>query len=95
MLFAAVLLIFALSIVGETFGWVVGITLGWLLGLALLWPSRSWIPAEKGLATLVWPGGLAPSLLLVTITGEGCERTAGGTRCAPHPRCRCGSASRS
>ncbi len=31
-----------------------------------------------GLATLVWPGGLAPALLLVTMTGEVCERTAGG-----------------
>ncbi len=26
----------------------------------------------------MWPGGLAPALLLVTMTGEVCERTAGG-----------------
>ncbi|MEX2551370.1 MAG: hypothetical protein WD638_14205 [Nitriliruptoraceae bacterium] len=36
LLFAPVLLIFPLAIVGEAFGWVAAITLGWLLGLALL-----------------------------------------------------------
>jgi hypothetical protein len=78
LLFAPVLLVFPLSIVGESFGWVGGISLGWLAGLALLWSSRSWSLGEKGLATLVWPGGLAPALLLMTAVGEVCERTAGG-----------------
>jgi hypothetical protein len=78
LLFAPVLLIVPLSVFGEAFGWVVGVTLGWMVGLALLWSSRSWTSAEKGLATLGWPGGLAPALLLVTMTGEVCERTAGG-----------------
>jgi hypothetical protein len=78
LLLAPVLLVFPLSIFGETFGWVAGISLGWLAGLALLWSSTSWDPGEKGLATLVWPGGLAPALLLATTVGEVCERTAGG-----------------
>jgi hypothetical protein len=78
LLFAPMLLIVPLSFFGEAFGWVVGISLGWMLGLALVWSSRSWTSAEKGLATLVWPGGLAPALLPVTMTGEVCERTGGG-----------------
>lgn len=77
LLFAPVLLIFPLALVGEAFGWVAGITLGWLLGLALLWSSTSFTPREKILASLVWPGGLAPAFLLATATGEVCVQTAG------------------
>lgn len=95
LLFAPVLLIVPLSVFGEGVGWVAGITLGWLLGLSLLWSSRSWTSAEKGLATLVWPGGLAPALLLVATAGEVCERTAGGTEVCTGTRCRSGSAPRS
>jgi hypothetical protein len=79
LLFAPVLLVFPLSVFGETVGWVVGISLGWLAGLALLWSSTWWGPGEKGLATLVWPGGLAPAFLLATAAGEVCQRTAGGS----------------
>lgn len=60
-----------------TFGWVVGISLGCVAGVALLWSSASWTPAEKGLATVVWPGGMAPAFLLVTAAGVVCEQTVG------------------
>ena len=61
----------------RTFGWVVGISLGCVAGVALLWSSASWTPAEKGLATVVWPGGMAPAFLLVTAAGVVCEQTVG------------------
>ncbi len=32
---------------------------GWIYGVILLWRSSRWRPAEKLVATLVWPGGLA------------------------------------
>lgn len=48
LLFAPVLLIFPLAIVGEAFGWVAGITFGWLLALALLWSSTSWTAPGEG-----------------------------------------------
>jgi hypothetical protein len=77
LLFAPVLLIFPLAILGETFGWIAGITLGWLAGLVLVWSSTYWTAREKSLATLVWPGGLAPALLLAIFSGQVCEQTAG------------------
>jgi hypothetical protein len=77
LLLAPVVLVFVLSVLGEGFGWVVGISLGWLIGLVLLRTSPSWTAGEKSLATLVWPGGLAAPLLLMTFTGEVCEQTAG------------------
>jgi len=70
LLFAPVLLIFPLRTMGAT--------VGWLLGLTLLWSSTRWNRRDKILATLVWPGGLAPALTLATTVGEVCERTAGG-----------------
>ncbi len=78
LLFAPVLLGFALSLFGGTFGWVVGISLGCVAGLALLWSSTSWTTAEKCVATGVWPGGMTPAFLLLTTGAAVCEQTAGG-----------------
>jgi hypothetical protein len=95
LLFAPVLLVVPLSVFGEAFGWVAGITFGWLAGLALLWSSPWWGPGEKGLATLVWPGGLAPALLLATAAGEVCQQSAGASEVCTGSTSRCGWASRS
>jgi hypothetical protein len=78
LLIAPVLLIFPLSVFGDGFGWIVGSALGWVVGLALLWTSGSWTVREKAVASLVWPCGLAPALLLATTVGEVCERAVGG-----------------
>ncbi len=71
------LLGFALSLFGGTFGWVVGISVGYIAGLALLWSSTSWTTAEKCVATGVWPGGMTPAFLLLTTGAAVCEQTAG------------------
>ena len=78
LLFAPVLLGFALSFFGGTFGWVVEISLGCVAGPALLCSSTSWTAAEKCAATGVWPGGMTPAFLLLTTGAAVCERTGGG-----------------
>lgn len=78
LLFAPVLLGFALSVLGGTSGWLAGISLGWVAGLALLWSSTSWTTAEKCVATGVWPGGMIPAFLLLTVPAVVCEQSAGG-----------------
>jgi hypothetical protein len=42
---------------------------GWLVGLILLWSSRLWTTREKLIGTLVVPGGIATTLLVVVLTG--------------------------
>lgn len=42
---------------------------GWLAGVVLLWTSQLWNIKEKVLGTLVWPGGYASVLLLLTWVG--------------------------
>ncbi len=44
-------------------GFLAGI--GWLIGLVLLWSSDRWRTSDKVLGTLIWPGGLATTLVLV------------------------------
>jgi HAAS len=38
---------------------------GWLVGVALLWSSRAWMTKDKLIGTLVLPGGLVTSAVLV------------------------------
>ncbi|MFZ0089232.1 MAG: hypothetical protein WAL63_06990 [Solirubrobacteraceae bacterium] len=42
---------------------------GWLVGLILLWSSRLWTTREKLIGTLIVPGGIATTLLVVVLTG--------------------------
>ena len=42
---------------------------GWLVGLVLLWSSRLWTTREKLIGTLIVPGGIATTLLVVVLTG--------------------------
>jgi hypothetical protein len=44
-------------------GFLAGI--GWLVGLVLLWSSDRWRTSDKVLGTLIWPGGLATTFVLV------------------------------
>jgi hypothetical protein len=44
-------------------GFILGV--GWVAGLVLLWSSRAWTTREKWIGTLVFPGGLATSVLVV------------------------------
>jgi hypothetical protein len=42
---------------------------GWLVGVVLLWTSRLWTIREKVIGTLIVPGGIATTLLVVVLTG--------------------------
>jgi hypothetical protein len=42
---------------------------GWLVGLVLLWSSRLWTTRDKLVGTLIVPGGIATTLLIVVLTG--------------------------
>ncbi len=42
---------------------------GWLVGLVLLWSSRLWTIREKLIGTLIVPGGIATTLLVLVLTG--------------------------
>jgi hypothetical protein len=42
---------------------------GWLIGLVLLWSSRLWTTREKLIGTLIVPGGIATTLLVLVLTG--------------------------
>jgi hypothetical protein len=48
-------------------GFVFGV--GWLVGLILLWSSRLWTTRDKLIGTLIVPGGIATTLLIVVLTG--------------------------
>jgi hypothetical protein len=41
---------------------------GWLVGLVLLWSSRLWTTREKLIGTLIVPGGIATTLLVIVLT---------------------------
>jgi hypothetical protein len=61
-----------------------GIVVGWGTGVVLLWVSPRWRWPDKLLGTLVWPGGLAAPLLLLSMPARasacvGSSHTA--TRC--------------
>jgi hypothetical protein len=62
---AAVAVLMLAGIVGLIAG-LPGIALGWGTGVVLLWVSPRWRWPDKLLGTLVWPGGLATPLLLLT-----------------------------
>lgn len=56
------------------FGFFV-LAVGWIVGVVLLWSSRAWTTGEKVIGTLVLPGGLFASLVLVLIAaGSAHER---------------------
>jgi hypothetical protein len=42
---------------------------GWLVGLILLWSSRLWTTRDKLIGTLIVPGGIATTLVVVLLTG--------------------------
>lgn len=48
---------------------------GWLVGLVLLWSSRLWTTREKLIGTLIVPGGIATTLLVVVLlaTKQRCQ----------------------
>jgi hypothetical protein len=67
-------------------GFVIGI--GWLVGLILLWSSRAWTTVDKLIGTLVIPGGLAGTLVLLLLIGskEMCTSGPGrATHCTGGP----------
>jgi uncharacterized membrane protein len=41
---------------------------GWLVGLFWLWTSRLWTTREKLIGTLIVPGGIATTLLVIALT---------------------------
>jgi hypothetical protein len=45
-------------------GFLAGI--GWIVGVVLLWISPRWRLSDKLLGTLIWPGGLAGALIVLT-----------------------------
>lgn len=53
---------------------------GWIVGVVLLWTSDRWRPAEKVLATLVWPFGYLPVAYsaLIPVGGGACGARSGG-----------------
>jgi hypothetical protein len=62
---AAVAVLLLAGIVGLVLG-IPGIVVGWGVGVVLLWVSPRWRWPDKLLGTLVWPGGLAAPLLLLS-----------------------------
>jgi hypothetical protein len=67
-------------------GFVFGV--GWLIGLVLLWSSRAWTTVDKLIGTLLLPGGLASTVLVVLLTGSKrmCTEEVGlPTRCTGAP----------
>jgi hypothetical protein len=62
-------------------GFVFGV--GWLIGLVLLWSSRLWTAREKLIGTLIVPGGIASTLLVVVLTGTKRRCTELGARLGP------------
>lgn len=62
---------------------------GWLVGVVLLWASPRWTRGDKLLGTLLWPGGLVASFLVVAFylgAGDPATRcfgaaTSGGFSC--------------
>jgi hypothetical protein len=63
---AAVAVLLLAGIVGLVVG-IPGIVVGWGTGVVLLWVSPRWRWPDKLLGTLVWPGGLATPLLLLSL----------------------------
>lgn len=65
--------------------------LGWLVGVIFLWGSRAWTTRDKWIGTLVLPGGLAGSLLLIVMVvpperGGTCATSeSGAVRCTDGP----------
>lgn len=63
---AAVALLLLGGIAGLLVG-IPGIVVGWGTGVVLLWVSPRWRWPDKLLGTMVWPGGLATPLLLLSL----------------------------
>ncbi|MEO9176707.1 MAG: hypothetical protein ABI317_14430 [Gaiellales bacterium] len=65
-------------------GFALGV--GWLVGLALLWRSRLWTTREKLIGTLIVPGGIATTVLVVVLTGtkRRCTELATATTTTTH-----------
>jgi hypothetical protein len=63
---AAVVVLLLAGIAGLVAG-IPGIVVGWGTGVVLLWVSPRWRWPDKLLGTLVWPGGLAAPLVLLSL----------------------------
>lgn len=59
---------------------------GWIVGLVLLWSSQAWTTRDKIVGTLVLPGGLFTSVVLVLIAGGSSheEKCASGIAAVAH-----------
>lgn len=80
---AAVAVLLLAGIAGLVIG-IPGIVVGWGTGVVLLWVSSRWRWTDKLLGTLVWPGGLATPLLIMSLPAStsGCTGGSGiATRC--------------
>jgi hypothetical protein len=80
---AAVAVLLLAGIAGLVVG-IPGIVVGWGTGVVLLWVSPAWRWPDKLLGTLVWPGGLATPLLILSApaSASGCTGGSGiATRC--------------
>lgn len=53
-------------------------SIAWATGAVLLWTSTNWLPRDKALGTLVWPGGLVGPVLLLTGVGQVCTQSVFG-----------------
>ena len=79
-----------LLLIGGIAGLIAGIfgLVGWVTGAVLLWASPRWRWPDKLLGTLVWPGGLAAPLLLLSNPAS-VQTCSGGsgvvTRCTGQP----------
>jgi uncharacterized membrane protein len=51
--------------------------IGWFAGLVLLWVSDAWTTGEKLVGTLIVPGGLATTFLVLTGVGTGAGEVCG------------------
>ncbi|MCL8252375.1 hypothetical protein AERO_13360 [Aeromicrobium fastidiosum] len=45
-------------------GGIIVFVIGWVVGVVLLWTSDRWSTRDKLIGTFLWPGGLAPLLIV-------------------------------
>jgi hypothetical protein len=62
-------------------GFIFGV--GWIVGLVLLWSSRTWTAVDKLIGTLVIPGGLAGTVLVLGFAVAGVSQTCGSAGTGP------------
>jgi hypothetical protein len=83
---AAIIVLLVGGVLGLVLG-VPGALAGWIVGVVLLWTSPRWRWGDKLVGTLIWPGGLAAPLFLMTFatttSGYSCSSSAGHQSCQP------------